>query len=197
MSRSNRFSRMTRLNYNQIENGKWYIIFGAGYRPNIKNRVYKLDYKNKHFIKTITPYNQKEILEIRNTDVNIFKEAEDIDEIEEKEDMFEDNDYVDQEEENILFGYRTYRDPFNEPDLTESEKRELYKKFIKLENPSNTKKLNIHEMTQIFTRAKTSMNQRKNKSPKQKVSTKHRVKTHKFTKKGGRKKNRKTLKRKE
>jgi hypothetical protein len=124
--------------FDTLINGKYYS-FPDIYDDLTPNRMYKTTYKGKNYVKNIAPTNQQEIIQILPPgNKNIFKEAEEAGQVEDDvEDKFEDDDYLEVEDENKTYNFSEY-DPNtgisnNNTTLENDEKKELYDIFNGIE----------------------------------------------------------------
>ena len=126
--------------FDTLINGKYYS-FPDIYDDLTPNRMYKTTYKGKNYVKNIAPTNQQEIIHILPPgNKNIFKEMEEAGQVEDDvEDKFEDDDYLEVEDENKTYNFSEY-DPntgisnnnYNTT-LENDEKKELYDIFNGIE----------------------------------------------------------------
>jgi len=103
--------------------------------------MYKTTYKGKNYVKNIAPTNQQEIIHILPPgNKNIFKEMEEAGQVEDDvEDKFEDDDYLEVEDENKTYNFSEYDPKTGISDneyytgLENDEKKELYDIFNDIE----------------------------------------------------------------
>jgi len=124
------------LSFEEIENGQWYIIpeLYVGDEP---ARIYKTTYKKNSYIKSISNMNQQEIVKVP-SDAKIFREPDDVDDMDDGGDFYDDSDenYLEDVAFSESYLFRTYNihHIVNDIlDLTDEEKLKLYKKFVKIE----------------------------------------------------------------
>ena len=126
---------MADLTFDDIENGKWYVIPNLFINlPDESSIIYKTIYNGNYYIKSIAPTNQQDIVQVPGN-VPIFREPDE-DEVGEKlddcDDKYDDDeDYVEMLTDNQLNNFKAFR--IDGVHLTDEEKLHLYNKFIDIE----------------------------------------------------------------
>ena len=86
------YNIMSLLSFEEIQNGKWYIIPGF-YVDDEPDRIYKTTYNNNSYIKSISHVNQQEIVKVPSNE-KIFMELDenDVDDIDDMDDLYDSDD---------------------------------------------------------------------------------------------------------
>ena len=158
---------MSRLSFEDIKNGNWYGI-PAFYARDTPSRIYKTIYNGNNYIKSVATTNQQEIVQVPANEM-IFSEPDenDIDELEDDYDKFDDDDYyMETLEDNQLHNFRSYNNPNEELNLPNAQKLELYNIFVKIEKDSQKGGRRIYKKRRSSKKRRTSKKRRSSKRRK-------------------------------
>jgi len=159
------------LSFENIKNGNWYVI--PGHYFNKPARIYKTIYHGDCYIKAIAPSDQQAIVKVPCNE-NIFEEPKETDvDMDDQEDKFDEDVYLEIKELNQFFNFFSYDDPNEDLDLRNNEKLELYNIFIKIEKElqkggKRKKKRKTNRKRKINKRKKTKTKKRKPNKKKNK-----------------------------
>jgi hypothetical protein len=153
------------LSFENINNGKWYVI--PGHYFDEPARIYKTKYHGDCYIKAIARSYQQDILKVP-CDQNIFKEPTDIEDMDDQEDDFDDEDYLYIKQRNQYDNFISYY-PNEHLNLDDDEKLELYDIFIEIEK-------NLQKGGKRKKKRKTNRKRKINKRKKSKTKKENPIK---------------------
>jgi hypothetical protein len=160
------------LSFENIKNGNWYVI--PGHYSDEPARIYKTIYHGHCYIKAIAPSYQQDIVKVPCNE-NIFEEPKETPDMDDQEDDFDDEDYLEIKEQNKSVNFVSYdpNEPLDLDILDDDERLELYNIFIEIEKSlqkggKRKKKRKTNRKRKINKRKKTKTKKRKPNKKKNK-----------------------------